>query len=33
MQRGIDSTSYGNALEKRLIKIVNNNPSAFGIAA
>tara|TARA_B100001093_G_scaffold341800_1_gene326624 strand:- start:24030 stop:24476 length:447 start_codon:yes stop_codon:yes gene_type:complete len=33
MQRGIDYTPYGDALENKLIKIVNNNPSAFGIAA
>ena len=33
MQRGIDYTTYGDALEKELNKIVNNNPTAFGIAA
>jgi len=33
MSRGINYTTYGDALEKELIKIVNNNPTAFGIAA
>ena len=33
MARGIDNTPYGEELEKELIQIVNNNPTAFGMAA
>ena len=33
MSRGINYTPYGDALEKELTEIVNNNPSAFGIAS
>ena len=33
MKRGIDYTPYGDALEKELTQIVNNNPAAFGMAA
>ena len=33
MKRGIDTLPYGESLEKELTKIVNNNPTAFGIAA
>ena len=31
--RGISYSEFGNALEKELIQIVNNNPAAFGLAA
>ena len=31
--RGISYSEFGNALEEELIQIVNDNPSAFGIAA
>ena len=31
--RGISYSEFGNALEKELIQIVNDNPTAFGIAA